>query len=252
MGHEISQFDIPDRQLLATNAQPRVSMPADIGEAKIIHTIFGRARVRITRERDKKRRAWLLAALAVTAITAAAWQGWIVLQQNGPLAAPPPLSARIRVSAPTIQPENIPPTPTPPSVRSKPVTPLQTEINKLATSQMSAPQPPPGLKAAGPMAAKPVTAQPLIANKPQTASLAANNNPSKDQTDKPLPPGLSAPVQPAAPAVATPRATLPVAQAAASSPAAVAPLAAPLAKENTPTLSPAGDNQPSDPVNAQP
>ena len=77
MRHEISQFDISDRQLLATNAQPRVVRLMDIGEAKITRTIFGRTRVRVTRERDKKRRTWLLAALAVMALAAAAWQGWI-------------------------------------------------------------------------------------------------------------------------------------------------------------------------------
>src|SRR5450756_2656023 len=89
MGHEISQFDIPDRQLLATNAQPRVDRLMDIGEAKITRTIFGRTKVRVIRERDKKRRAWLLTALAVMAIAAIAWQGWIALQQMQ--SAPPPL-----------------------------------------------------------------------------------------------------------------------------------------------------------------
>lgn len=76
MGHEISQYDIPDRQLLATKAQSRAGMGEDIGEAKIIHTIFGRAKVRVIREQDKKRRAWLLATLVVMALAAAAWEGW--------------------------------------------------------------------------------------------------------------------------------------------------------------------------------
>lgn len=285
---EISEFDIPDRQLLATGAKPAVSISTDIGKAKITHTIFGRARVRIIRERDNKRRAWLLGALVVIAIVAAGWQGWTVLQQSGSHPASLPLSARIRISAPTTQPENIPRTATPPSVTSKPLTPLQAEINKLMTSQKSALQPPPGLNAPGQMAAKPVTAQPLTASKQQTTPLATSNNPLRDQTDKPLPsrlpapaqpltaskqqtaplatgnyplrdqtdkplqPRLSAPAQPVAPSVATPRATSPVSQPAASSPAAVVPLADPSARENTSTLSPAGDNQPADPVNAQP
>jgi hypothetical protein len=249
---EISEFDIPDRQLLATGAKPAVSISTDIGKAKITHTIFGRARVRIIRERDNKRRAWLLGALAVIAIVTAAWQGWIMFQQAGSHPASLPLSARIRISAPTTQPENLPPAATPPSVTNKPPTPLQAEINKLMASQKSAPQPPPGSNAPGQTAAKPVTAQPLAASKPQTAPLATSNNPLRDQTDKPLPPRLSAPVQPVVPAVAPPRATSPVSQPAASSPAAVAPFADPLAREDTPALSPAGDNQPADPVNAQP
>lgn len=255
---EISEFDIQDRQLLATGAKPGVSISTDIGKAEITHTIFGRARVRIIRERDNKRRAWLLGALAVVAIAAAAWQGWTVLQQSGSHPASLPLSARIRVSAPTTQPENIPPTVTPPSVTNRPLTPLQTEINKLMTSQKSAPQPPPGLNAPGQMAAKPVTAQslaaskPLTASKPQAAPLATSNNPLRDQTDKPLQPRLSAPTQPVAPSVATPRVTSPVFQPAVSSSAAVVPLADPLAKENTSTLLPAGEDQPPVTVNVQP
>ena len=249
---EISEFDIPDRQLLSTGAKPGVRISTDIGKAKITHTIFGRARVRIIRERDNKRRAWLFGTLVVIAIVAAAWQGWVIFQQAGSHPASLPLSARIRVSAPTTQPENIPPAATPPSVTNKPLTPLQTEINKLMTSQKNALQPPPGLNAPGQMAAKPVTAQPLAASKPQAAPLATSNNPLRDQTDKPLTPRLTVPVQPAAPTIAIPRATSPVSQPAASSPAAVAPLADPLAKENTPALSPAGDNQPAAPVNTQP
>lgn len=248
---EISEFDIPNRQLLSTGAKPGVSISTDIGKAKITHTIFGRAKVRIIRERDNKRRAWLFGTLVVIAIVAAGWQGWTVLQQSGSHPASLPLSARIRISAPTTQPENIPPAATPPSVTNKPLTPLQTEINKLMTSQKSSLQPP-GLNAPGLTAAKPVTAQPLTASKPQTAPLATSNYPLRDQIDKPLPPRLSAQAQPVAPSVATPRATSPVSQPAASSPVAVVPLADPLAKENTSTLSPAGDNQPADPVNAQP
>src|SRR5665811_708237 len=111
MGHEISQFDISDRQLLATNAQPRVDRLMEIGEAKITRTIFGRTKVRVIRERDKKRRAWLLTALAVMALAAAAWQGWIALQQMQSAAPPLPLSERIRVSAPVFQSEGINATP---------------------------------------------------------------------------------------------------------------------------------------------
>ena len=57
MWHEISQYDIPDRQLLAAKAQSSVGRRKDIGEAVITHTIFGKARVRIIREQDKIRRA---------------------------------------------------------------------------------------------------------------------------------------------------------------------------------------------------
>ena len=251
MWHEISQFDIPNRQLLAKNAQSRMGMWMDIGEAKITHTIFGKAKVRVIREQDKNRRAWLLTALSVTALAAAAWQGWIALQQTELLqsAAPPlPLSERIRISAPDSHPANILISAIPPSISSKPGTPSQTEINNPATNRKSAPQQAPGLQAAGPMAAKPVTAQPLTASKPLTAKpqatpLAAHNNSPKNQTDLQQPPILSAPIQPTAPTDATPPAT---------QPAANTPPAEPLIEGDTSTLSAAGGNQPPGTVSTLP
>jgi hypothetical protein len=238
--HEISQFDIPDHQLLATDAQQRVGMWTDIGEAKITRSIFGRAKVRVIRERDKKRRAWLLTALAVMAVAAAAWQGWIALQKSELLAPPLSLNERIRVSAPIFQPEDIPATPT--SVKNRQRTPAQIVLDGMTTRREPAPQRPPPK----PIVTKAVTGQPLTASKPQTVPLATNNNASKNQTEMRQP--LPVPIQPAAPAVAAPLATQP----AANKPAAIAPLAAPSIKGDTSTLSPAGVNQPPDPVNAKP
>jgi hypothetical protein len=246
MRHEISQFDIPDRQLFAASAQPRADRLMDIGEAKITHTIFGRARVRVTHERDKKRRAGLLAALAAMAIATAVWQGWIAWQQM--LSAPPPLplSERIRVSAPVFQPETI----TLPDVRSsgKNISEslIQTEINSMVSSPNMLQKRPPGLNATNPMAAKPVAVLPLTASR--LTPLATDNNSSKNQTDMQQPPSLSDPIQPIAPAIATPSARKP----AANKPAVVAPLVGPLIKGDAPTLSPAGNNQPPEPVNVQP
>ena len=244
MGHEISQFDIPDRQLLATSAQ--AGMWSDIGEAKITHTIFGRARVRVIREKDKIIRAWLLAALAVIALAAAAWQGWIALQQSKLFAVLPPLSERISIGAPVFHPATIAPAAARSSGGSKPESLIQTEIDNLVASPNILPPRPTSLNATNPpMAAKPVTAQPLIASKP--VPLATNNSPSKNQTDTQPRPKLSAPNQPAVPAVATPPATHP----AANKPAPVATPAEPLSKKDTSAPSSAGNTQPQDPVNAQ-
>jgi hypothetical protein len=246
MVHEISQFEIPDRQLLATNAQSKAGMWADIGEAKITRTIFGRAKVRVIRERDKKRRIWLLTILAVMVVAAAAWQGWIALQQSEMLVLTPPISERIRVSAPVFQPEDIAAAPA--SARNRQKTPTEIVLDSMATRRPPPPQQPLGLKAPKQTAAKPVEAQPLTASKPQTAPLAANNNSSKNQSDMQQPAQLSAPRQPAAPADVMP----PVTQPAANKPADVAPPAEPSIKEDTSTLSPAGNNQPTDPVKVQP
>ena len=224
MGQEITQYNISDRQLLATNAQ--ASVWTDIGEAKVIHTIFGRAKIHVTREKDKNFRAGLLTALAVTAIAAAAWQGWITSQQTELLqnAAPPlPLSARIRVSPPDTQPEYVSSPTTSPSAENRFGMPVQTATN--TTIQNSAP--PIGLRSTRRMAVKPDMAQPLIASKPQTEPLATNNNSSMNQTDVQQPHKPSVPIQP------------------------IAPIVAPLIKANTSATSPAGGNQLSAPVSAQ-
>lgn len=228
MWHDISQFDIPDRHLRASNSRPRVSMWTDMGEAKITQTIFGRARVRVIREQDKRRRAWLLTALVVIAIAAAAWQGWVAYQRGQNAAPPLSLSERIRAGVPVIQSGGISPPATPPSVGIKPGMPPQTATN----NPQSVPLQPTGLKATEQMATKPVTAQPLIASKPQAAPLATNDNAPKNQAIGQQPAKPSVTVQPAAPTVA--------------------PFAEPLIKGDTSTLSPAGDNQPSGTASVQP
>lgn len=243
MVHEISQFDIPVRQLLATNAQPRVCMGTDIGEARITRTIFGRAKVRVILERDKKRRAWLLTMLAVTALAAAAWQGWIAWQQMQSAAPPLSLSERIRVSAPVFQSEVISPSATPQSVRDRQRTPTQIIIDNMTTRREPAPQQP---KPAVQMAIQPFTPPSLTAGnaltaKPQ-APLATNNNVQKNQTVVQHPTKPPTPTQPAAPT------TQPIT----SKPAADVPLVAPTIKEGASTLSPAGNSQPSGSVNVQP
>jgi hypothetical protein len=247
MGNETSQYDIPDRLLRVTNAQSRVDMRKDIGEVKITHTIFGRAKVRVIHERDKKIRAWLLTVLAVTALAAAAWQGWIALQQSELNETPPTVSEKIRVSPPVFQPEDVAPSATASSGRSKHKTPNESVFDSMTTRRP--PRPPPiGLNAVEPTAAQPDKAQPLAASKPQASSIATNNNSSVIQTDKQQHPKLSAPIQPVAPTASTPAASQP----AADKPAAAAPPGAPLVKEKTSTVSPAGDSQTSAPVTVQP
>jgi hypothetical protein len=234
MGHEISQFDILDRQLLATNSKPRVSIMPDIGEAKIIHTIFGRAKVRVIRAQDRKRRAWLLTVLVVVAIAVASWQGWIIFQQMQYVVPPVPLSERIQVSEPVFRPAYIAPDPHP--SRQKSISLIQTEINSLLSGPL--PRHPPGWIPP----AKPAAAEPLVANKPQTTSVATTNNATANQTNRQQALKPSAAIQPAAATVAT------TPQHAANIPAAVVPLAGPLAKRDASTPLPAGNGQPRGPV----
>ena len=246
MGREISQFDIPDHPLLTTKARPRMDMWTDIGEAKITRTIFGRAKVRVVLERDKKRLSRLLATLAGTVLVVAVWQGWIAWQQIRD--APTPLNETVRVSAPTFLPAYAPPLTTPRAERGNPKTMLQIEIDSLVTGKKLAPPQTIGLKSSQQIAAKPVTVQPLIAGKPKEASLATNNNASKIQRNKQQPLKMSPSTQPTSPAVATPTDT----HAAVNQPASITPLAEPLIRESIPVQSPAGDNQPAETNSVQP
>ena len=105
MNHEISELDIPDRQLLASNAKP--SIWTEIGEAQITHTIFGRAKVRIIRKNENRHRIFWVLGVVVLAIAAAVWQGLFTLQrseedQNTDQSS---VSAKVPVRAPVTQSE---------------------------------------------------------------------------------------------------------------------------------------------------
>jgi hypothetical protein len=248
MGHEISQFDIHDRQLMAGIPQPKAAIVTDLGEAKITRTFFGRARVRVVREQDRKRRAWLLAILTVTATAAAAWQGWIIFQKMQYVAPPVPLSERIQVSAPVFQPAHIAPDPHPSRRKSESL--IQTEIDGLLSGPL--PRHPPGWKPPEkPVAAKPTMAtqsqaptQSTAQTAAQTTPSAAAGNASMDAMDTQQPGKPSNATQPAAtkPAATTAAATpqpATNAQTAATTPAA-APIANPLVKRDAAIPSSAG------------
>lgn len=220
MTYEISQLDIPDRQLLPTAARSRTTLSTEIGEAIVTHTIFGRAKVRIIRKHDKMRRTlWLLALLGVAAATAA-WQGWMTAQQADPLqtAEPPPaFGTTVQESVPAPQPEYLAQPAAMPPAESK-----QVALPQVATGD-------------APISRKP--AQPGATGMPP-------GNPADTQ-----PP--SKPVQTKPAIVAKPRVLQPVPQPAASSPAAVSPPAVPLAREEA-QLPAAGNKQATDPVDVQP
>jgi hypothetical protein len=157
MGYEISQFDIQDRELHASDPQPKTAKVTDIGEAKVTRTFFGRARVRVIRAQDRKRRAWLLMVLLVIAAAAAAWQGWVIVQRVENEPPPVPLSERIWVSPPVFRPARIAPDPHP--TNRRPESLIQSEIDSLLSGPLPR-HPPPGLKAIAKAAEKPAESGP--------------------------------------------------------------------------------------------
>lgn len=259
MSQENSQFDIPGIQLRESRTQPKVSLSREIGDAQIIHTIFGRAKVRIIRKHDQARRNMMMIALVVAgvAIAAAAWQGWFSSPQTETAQSAglvPAVSGEAQAGTPDSKPENTIPPAAPLLVNSEAVAPPPTEISDRAVSQNTMPQQPGGLADAKQMAAKPIKVKPKprraidskpvmpepAASKPQAASVTTNNA-MKNQTDKPLPANPPPTRGTVTPATATP----PAAQ-----PAAGTPPDASLNNEDS-TRSPVDDKQLSAPINLQ-
>jgi hypothetical protein len=278
MIHEISQLDIPDRQLL-NNVRPNVW--TEIGEATITHTIFGRAKVRIVRKNDNVRRVlWLIAFVAV-AIALAVWQGWFAPQESDQQPSADSLSSesvKEQVSAPALQNDNNAVPAAPLAVTTEPATQSPTEIDKPVIVHKREPQPTQGLTGAEHRAAKPVTSLPqpgmdqqkpmtaqtkpvvaqppstskqLTANNAQAAPLAAGSNVSRNPTDTLATTKLPAPKPVAAPSIATSPVAKSVIHPAASGAAAAPLLSAPLGKEDTSTPSPATVDQPAASANVQ-
>lgn len=262
MTHDVNQLDIPDRELLAGSARPNVW--TEIGEAKITHTIFGRAKVRIVRKHDNTRRVmWLSGITAIVIATAVVWQGLIAPQQTEPVQSedlPPPVRAKAKVSPPAFQSENIASPAIPPAAIKEPATQAQAGIDKPAivtksasesakdlqknepqTAKPTEPQPKPRMVQRKLIVAQPKPPLPLAVGKPpamQPAAINAASNPVEVQPPKPI----------VAPVTATP----PVAPTQpASSPADIIQLTAPLGKHGAATPPPAAIDQLSAPVDVQ-
>jgi len=240
MGYEISQFDILNRQMLAGKPQPGSGKVSDIGEAKVTRTLFGRAKVRVMRDQDRKRRAWLLAILFSAAAAAAVWEGWVIFQRVGHKPPPVPLSERIWVSPPVFRPAHI--APDPHQSKQKPETLIQSEINSLLSGPLPR-HPPPGLKAKSIIAEKRIASESIIKNKPLAESAGTTKTASVSKSGQPD--NQSAAISPAAKIVAsTPQPSV-------NQPAEPVQVANPLVKGGAATASPTGNDQPPDPSNAQ-
>ncbi len=268
MSQDVNQLDIPDRQLLTSNARP--SIWTEIGDAKITYTIFGRAKVRIIRKHDNTRRVlWLAGITAIVIAAAVVWQGLLAPQQTEPVQSedlPPPVRAKAKVSSPAFQSENIASPAMPSAAIKEPDTQAQVETDKSAIITKSAsesaidlqknepqfgktpvPQPKPHMVQRRPVVAQPVKPQPLADGKPQATQPAAIN--ASSNTIEASPPVK---LPPPKPIVAPVTATSPVAPSqSASSPADIIQLTAPLGKHGAATPPPAAIDQLSAPVDVQ-
>lgn len=214
--HEIGQFDIPNRQLVVIKKESKGDSWTDIGNAKITHTIFGRAKIRVIREKDKIRRTWLMAAMVSIALVGSVWLGWIAAQ-----------NAELLQSETAMPPVSI-----------KPSEPPLTESGIPASDWESTPQQPLDLKASDRIGQQVEIIQSLTESKSQTEPHAKGKKKSQNESESKSSPKSPAAAQSAAPAAATPPASHP----AEIRPATVVSPIEPAIKENTSIQSPAGNN----------
>ncbi|MBI5890857.1 MAG: hypothetical protein HZB47_09290 [Nitrosomonadales bacterium] len=244
MSNENSQFDISGIQLRESKTQPKVSLSREIGEAEVVETIFGRAKVRIIRKNDKFRRSMWMAAGAGTAVIAfAVWQGWYASQQAEPVQnTDPSLAAGSEVQAAVLVADAASATAVAAElpVKSEPVAlppmaQMPVTVQPQAVSGTEGMPAKPVVMQPKPVPVQPKPAPPAPAVKPQTVPVVANSNMQKS------PPVVQSSVNPA----------LPKQHPAASSPAAATPGNVPVAGEDIPPKLPEGDQPLSDPVNVQ-
>ncbi|MDD5056272.1 MAG: hypothetical protein PHQ60_00270 [Sideroxydans sp.] len=164
MKHEDSQTD----QRRAAKAR----VWTEIGEAQIIHTMFGKAKVRIILQRDKTRRASWLMAMLLALMATAVWLEWITSHptertQIVDISLPVNVTAQESAATPVVVDEHIPP---PAVVRAR--------KNPVVTAQT---------------AAIPDQPRPVQAVQPQTPSTIAYNNATKNPAEEtPAPTPISA------------------------------------------------------------
>jgi cytoskeletal protein RodZ len=237
MSQENSELDITDRQMLAVSPQP-ASVWTEIGEARITHNIFGKAKVRIIRKNDNIRIAmWWVGVIVMVVI---AWQVWVAfrpVQQSADSLPHVIPDVKDDLSLPA---EKVEPASAPLSVNTK--LPERSAIVKSPVVEKKSPPPRQSVKPVTPIH-KPVVPRPATESKPQTMPLAASGAAAvktvKPPAAKPQPRKILPAKRDALPAAATPAA----AESAASSPEPAIQLSSPVIEDETPAQ-PAAQEKP--------
>ncbi len=104
MQNETSLYDIPAERMVYTHEQ--LGAGRELGEAEIVNTIWGKARVRIIQKQGKSGWTWLLTALVALAAIAAAW--YLVARLHTESSTPPQVAEPLEASPPKATAENTP------------------------------------------------------------------------------------------------------------------------------------------------
>ena len=184
MEHELSQFEIPSRRLLANGAPLGECMPTDIGKAEIAHTFFGRARIRIVREQAKSHNKLLLFAVITAVVAGAVWHLSQQAEQPVEEVTPQPINEKVQISAPEFQPEPAIPPVTQPAQPKQPTYPavevsrVPAPVESYSAKTRIEPEPQKTIvpKDVVPVAARQEAPQPLVTNKPKGVEIVTSNN----------------------------------------------------------------------------
>lgn len=85
MQHDNNSYAVPDERLQISGAAGKLGMGRDIGTAEVVHTLFGKAEVRIQREQDRAAWFWPLLVLVIVAMGGGAWRLLRPQEQSEPL-----------------------------------------------------------------------------------------------------------------------------------------------------------------------
>jgi hypothetical protein len=220
------------------NSQIKASEWTEIGQAEVVHTIFGKAKVRVIRKHDKMRRALYLLAIGVA--FAIAWEGWVLYQHvetQQEAVFIPQFSTKIEASPTASKPEGISVSSTTLPVKNNSKTSFQTNIGDQVANDKNKPELPHDLSNTAQIIAKPIIHHPISPIAPQSAPNATNGN----QSDKTL-----LPQQLSKQSLTKSQRVAPTG---ASSPSAVSPIM-PLGNEGLPRQA-TGEMQFMDPINAK-
>jgi FtsZ-interacting cell division protein ZipA len=240
MNNETGQLDIADRLMIATDAQAKPSEWTEIGQAEIIHTIFGKAKVRVIRKNQKIRRIFII--LATVALLALVWEGWILFKQYETAKRNESLF-RININTNEHRDNSVSSHGNISTSESSGIMKRDEEnhsgsvINNTNVTTKDKLEQPQNILNSGKIVTRQPVSSALKAVRPQSASLAANRMEPTNQADKTAPPFQSPKPLPQQNNVPLREVQVP-----SGSPATATPLQTPLSKEDAATA-PAGENQ---------
>ncbi len=184
MQNDNNQYDIPRHQLLTAGEAQRTEHCTEIGEAVIVTTLFGKAKVRILRKRRESGLSLVLAAVAVAAV--AGVFAWKELPRPSRATDSAQMVSGAAVAAQTLEMPSVPADPV--GINADPG--MSAAQNEPAKPSVQAVAPAPGNAASAPshapllhaeLAKQATTRQRIAASAPESASVMTGSERKKLQ-----------------------------------------------------------------------